>query len=93
MSFITANVAMSDTGMVIMGIITARQFYKNREYHQHHDEVVSKKVMITSSIDADTKSVVLRNHGESPLRKILLQVFEFFSTVEATFTAFAPGSW
>ena len=47
--------------MVTMGIITARQFCKNRSIPITM-RVVSKKVMITSSIDADTKSVVLEDN-------------------------------
>ncbi len=59
-AFITANVAIRETGMVIIGIMTARQFCRNSNITSMTMRVVSKNVTITSSIDADTKSVVLR---------------------------------
>jgi len=49
---ITASVPIRDTGMVRQGIITALQFCKNRKITSITSSVVSKKVTITSSIEA-----------------------------------------
>ena len=54
--FITANVAMRLTGMVIMGMTTARQFCRNSRITIMTMRVVSTKVTSTSSIEAVTKS-------------------------------------
>ena len=59
-SFITAKVATSDTGMVIIGIMTARQFCRKSMMTSITISVVSRKVTRTSSMDALTKSVVSR---------------------------------
>ncbi len=59
-SFITAKVAINDTGIVIIGMITARQLWRNKRITSITINVVSKKVISTSSIEAETKSVVLR---------------------------------
>ena len=53
-SFITAKVAMSDTGMVSIGMITARQFWRKMRITIMTMSVVSTKVTITSSIDSRT---------------------------------------
>ncbi len=58
-TFITAKVAMSDTGTVSIGIITARQFWRNSNITSITMRVVSANVTSTSSIEASTKSVVL----------------------------------
>ncbi len=58
-TFITAKVAMSDTGTVSIGIITARQFWRNSSITSITMRVVSANVTSTSSIEASTKSVVL----------------------------------
>ena len=55
---ITANVPISDTGIVIQGIITARQFCRNKKITSITSKVVSKKVTITSSMEAWMTSVV-----------------------------------
>ena len=52
--FITARVAMSDTGMVSMGMITARQFWRNIIITSITSRVVSRKVISSSSIEAVT---------------------------------------
>ncbi len=59
-TFITAKVAMSDTGMVIIGIITARQFWRKSSITIITMRVVSRNVTSTSSIDAVTNCVVSR---------------------------------
>ena len=51
-SFITAKVAISDTGMVSMGIITARQLCRNTRITSITSRVVSTNVMARSSIDS-----------------------------------------
>ncbi len=58
-NFITANVAMSDTGIVIIGMITARQFCRNSNITIITMIVVSSSVRSTSAIEASTNSVVL----------------------------------
>lgn len=55
---ITANVPINDTGIVIQGIITARQFCRNKKITSITSKVVSKKVTITSSMEAWITSVV-----------------------------------
>ena len=55
---ITANVPINDTGIVIQGIITARQFCRNKKITSITSKVVSKKVTITSSMEAWMTSVV-----------------------------------
>ena len=56
-SFITANVAISDTGMVIIGMMTARQFCRKIMMTSITISVVSRNVTSTSSMDLCTKSV------------------------------------
>ena len=53
-SFITANVAMSDTGMAIIGMMTARQLWRNSNITTITMRVVSTNVTSTSSIEALT---------------------------------------
>ncbi len=60
MSFITAKVATRDTGIVIIGITTARQFCRKSRITSITMSVVSRNVTITSSMEASTKSVVFR---------------------------------
>ncbi len=57
-SFITAKVAISDTGIVIIGMITALQLWRKTSMISITIRVVSTNVTSTSSIDAVTKSVV-----------------------------------
>ena len=57
-SFITANVAISDTGMVSIGIITARQLWRKNRITTITISVVSTKVTSTSSTDSVITSVV-----------------------------------
>jgi len=54
----TASVPISDTGMVIHGMMTARQFCRNRKITSTTNKVVSRKVTSTSSMDALMTSVV-----------------------------------
>lgn len=54
----TAKVAISDTGMAIMGIITARQLCRKRRITAITIRVVSTNVTSTSSMDAVTNWVV-----------------------------------
>ena len=51
-SAITARVPMSDTGMVIHGMMTARQFCRKRKITSTTSKVVSRKVTSTSSTEA-----------------------------------------
>jgi Cu/Ag efflux pump CusA len=53
-----ANVPISETGIVIQGMMTARQFCRKRKITSTTNSVVSKKVTITSSMDAWITSVV-----------------------------------
>ena len=53
-TFITAKVAMSDTGMVIIGMTTARQFWRNMSITTITIRVVSMKVMKRSDMEACT---------------------------------------
>ena len=53
-TFITANVAMSDTGIVSMGMMTALQFCRKRRITMSTMSEVSMKVVSTSSMDAVT---------------------------------------
>ena len=57
--FITASVAISDTGIVSIGMMTARQFCRNSIITIITSMVVSRNVISSSSIDAVTNSVVL----------------------------------
>ena len=57
-SFITANVAISDTGMVSIGIITALQLWRKNRITTITISVVSTKVTSTSSTDSVITSVV-----------------------------------
>ncbi len=57
-SFITAKVAISDTGIVIIGMTTALQLWRKTSMISITIRVVSTNVTSTSSIDAVTKSVV-----------------------------------
>ena len=57
-SFMTANVAISDTGIAIIGMITARQLWRNISITNITMRVVSTNVTKTSSIDAVTNDVV-----------------------------------
>ena len=59
MSFITAKVAMSDTGMVSMGMMTARQLWRKSRMTIITMTVVSRRVTRRSSMDSVTKSVEL----------------------------------
>ncbi len=54
----TANVAISDTGMAIIGIMTARQLCKKISMTIITISVVSTNVTSTSSIEAVTYVVV-----------------------------------
>ena len=53
-----ASVPISETGIVIQGMMTARQFCRKRKITSTTNSVVSKKVTITSSMDAWITSVV-----------------------------------
>ena len=57
-SDITANVPMSDTGMVMQGINTARQLCKKKNITKTTNMVASTKVFITSLMESCTTSVV-----------------------------------
>ena len=57
-SCITANVPMSDTGMVRHGISVALQFCRKRNITSTTSSVVSTKVYSTSCIELRTTSVV-----------------------------------
>ena len=48
----TASVPMSDTGIVMQGMTTARQFCRNRKMTRTTSRVVSRNVTITSSMEA-----------------------------------------
>lgn len=52
--FITANVPMSDTGMVSIGMMTALQFWRKIRMTIITMSVVSQKVITTSSMDSCT---------------------------------------
>ena len=54
----TAKVPISDTGMVIQGINTARQLCKKKNITKTTRMVASMKVFITSLIESCTTSVV-----------------------------------
>ncbi len=53
-SFITAKVAIRDTGIVIIGMITARQFCRNMRITSITMSDVSRNVTSSSSIDLCT---------------------------------------
>ena len=55
---ITASVAMSETGMAIVGMIVARQLCKKTKTTITTRRSASINVMTTSCIAADTKRVV-----------------------------------
>ena len=55
---ITANVPISDTGIVIQGISTARQLCKKKNMTSTTKMVASTKVFITSLMESCTTSVV-----------------------------------
>ncbi len=57
-SFITANVAISETGIAIIGMITARQLCRKIRMTIITMRVVSTNVTSTSSIEALTNDVV-----------------------------------
>ena len=59
-TFMTANVAMSATGIVIIGIITALQLWRKSMMTIMTISVVSTKVTSTSSMEAVTNSDVSR---------------------------------
>ena len=59
-SNITANVPISDTGIVRQGMSVARQFCRKRKITKITRAVVSSRVNSTSSIELRTTSVVSR---------------------------------
>ncbi len=60
-SFMTANVAMSDTGIVSIGMMTARQLWRKKSMTTITMRVVSTNVTSTSSTEAEMKLVVFIN--------------------------------
>ncbi len=93
MSFMTANVAMSDTGMVSMGIITARQFCRNMRITIITMSVVSTNVTATSSIEAVTNcDVSSTTEYFTPGGKYWLSLSSSFLAAFDTSSALAPGS-
>ena len=90
----TAKVQISDTGMVRDGIITARQFCKNNKITSMTSNVVSTNVTNTSSIEADTKSVVSRTTSyRTPVGKFSASFSISARTCFETLNAFEPGDW
>ena len=55
----TKNVPISDTGMATTGMIAARQVCRNRMMTSTTSTTASNNVLITSSTDCWTNSVVL----------------------------------
>lgn len=89
-SFITANVAISDTGIAIIGMMTARQLWRKMRMTSMTMRVVSTNVTSTSSIEAVTKSVVSRMilyfTPEEVLGKFLHLGFYFLGHIECVGT-------
>ena len=56
-SFITANVAINDTGIVSIGMMTARQFWRKNMMTTITINVVRRNVVRRSDNDSRTKSV------------------------------------
>ncbi len=93
-SFITANVAISDTGIVIIGMITALQLCRNRRITNITISVVSANVTSTSSIDAETKLVVFISTRQlTPSGRYRSSSSSFCSTSFATARALASERW
>ncbi len=91
-SFITANVAISDTGIVIIGMITALQLCRNRRITSITISVVSANVTSTSSIE--TKLVVFISTRQlTPSGRYRSSSSSFCSTSFATARALASERW
>ncbi len=92
-NFITANVAISDTGIAIIGIMTALQLCKNSSITTITMSVVSANVTSTSSIEAVTNDVVsIITRYWTPSGKYCDSSLSLSFTLPATSRALAPGS-
>jgi hypothetical protein len=59
-SFTNANAPMSDTGIVIVGMIVLRQVCRKKKMTRTTRTIASASVLSTSRIDSRTTSVVLK---------------------------------
>ena len=93
-SFMTAKVAMSETGIVSIGMMTALQLWRKNMMTIITMSVVSTKVTSTSSMEAVTKSVeFMITRYFTPSGKYCWRSSSLSLTFEATSRALAPGVW
>ena len=91
---ITAKVPTIDTGIAIIGISVARQSCRKMKITMRTSTAASTSVLMSSSSDAETKSVVsnatscVTPGGSSGERRSISS-----RTFCATSNAFASGSW